>query len=306
MLFWGGIILVIIVVAASLILNPGKTIKQIPASKAIAYFGVAVITYLGLYEKFDTEESLATAIVISAIFEIITNTQEYLKSRKEKKQEKVKKEIKVKGMNKKKWVSIGTVIIIFIPMCVYLLTTIPLLPAGGNNDWAGFWGGYIGAIIGGIITLLVLYYTLKDEKENLAKTLEFEKNKIEEEDKKRFNNELLNCLVEYHVLMNGLYGDFKDMHGSEAYDSKIYKSTVLSKLIKIKLKSKMEDESYFYIAELLKSLEAVIESFNKWIDMKSGDIFGGKESEINTQGEVVHKNIKKFEYDIEKYYISND
>ena len=88
--------------------------------------------------------------------------------------------------------------------------------------------------------------------------------------------------------------------------SKIYKSTVLSKLIKIKLKSKMEDESYFYIAELLKSLEAVIESFNKWIDMKSGDIFGGKESEINTQGEVVHKNIKKFEYDIEKYYISND
>ena len=53
MLFWGGIILVIIVVAASLILNPGKTIKQIPASKAIAYFGVAVITYLGLYEKFD-------------------------------------------------------------------------------------------------------------------------------------------------------------------------------------------------------------------------------------------------------------
>lgn len=193
------------------------------------------------------------------------------------------------------------VVILGFTVIITILTTVPGLPINTDNEWIGYWG----SVLGSVITLFVLYRTLKVEKENLAKTLEFEKNKIEEENKKRFNDELLNCLVEYHVLMNGLYGDFKDMYGAEDYDSKIYKSTVLSKLIKIKLKSKMEDDSYFYVAELLKSLEDVVESFNKWIDMKSKDIFGDKEQEIYGQRELVSKNIKKLGHDIELYYISN-
>lgn len=57
------------------------------------------------------------------------------------------------------------IVLIIIPIIIYFLSTVPLLPAGENNDWAGFWGGYIGAIIGGVITLAVMWFTLKDTRE---------------------------------------------------------------------------------------------------------------------------------------------
>lgn len=73
----------------------------------------------------------------------------------------------------------GGIIFIVIPLLVYILSTVPLFPVGGNNDWSGFWGGYIGSIIGGIITLYVMFESMKKEKENQQeRTKENEKKEI--------------------------------------------------------------------------------------------------------------------------------
>ena len=168
--FWFGISVIILALVFWRIFYRDKLIKQIPMAKVMAYLGVGIITYLGLFEKFDTEESLATAIVISAIFEIVTNAQEFLNNLKVKKKEKVKKETKTKGINKTMCVCICAVIIIFIPIVVYSFTAHPVHPSGKNHDWVGFWGGYLGSIIGGVITLFVMWYTLKKTEEENERT----------------------------------------------------------------------------------------------------------------------------------------
>lgn len=66
--------------------------------------------------------------------------------------------------NKRFLLPVGMIILIIIPIIIYGLSAIPLLP-GCNNDWVGFWGGYLGAIIGGVITLYVLVVTIKDNKD---------------------------------------------------------------------------------------------------------------------------------------------
>lgn len=66
---------------------------------------------------------------------------------------------------KKHLVSLIIVVIVLIPVIIYLLSVIPLLPSGGN-DWSGFWGGYIGAIIGGICTVIGVYWTIEYSQEN--------------------------------------------------------------------------------------------------------------------------------------------
>lgn len=52
-----------------------------------------------------------------------------------------------------------------VPIIIYLLSTLPILPSGENNDWVGFWGGYLGSMIGSAIALYVLFKTLADEHE---------------------------------------------------------------------------------------------------------------------------------------------
>ena len=304
-IFWFGTSSIILALVFWGIFYRDKLIKQIPMAKVIVYLGVGIITYLGLYEKLDTKESLATAVVISAIFEIVTNAQECLNNLKAEKKEKGKKETKAKGINKRMCVCICAVITIFIPMCVYFLTTIPLLPAGGNNDWAGFWGGYIGAIIGGIITLLVLYYTLKDGKENLSKTLEFEKKKAQEEAIRKFNDELLNYLVEYHTLIQEIFEENNKSAIFKDFEYKVFRCTELEKLIRIKLNSKRNETEYRYVGELLKSVETVKTGLNNLIELKSQDIFGGDKLEINKKEKEVSTNIKKLIDDTEKYYDDN-
>lgn len=63
---------------------------------------------------------------------------------------------------KKYWKKI-LMAVIFVPCIVYALSSIPLLPIGGNNDWAGFWGGYLGSLIGAMVTLFVFGETIKNE-----------------------------------------------------------------------------------------------------------------------------------------------
>ncbi|WAJ24040.1 hypothetical protein [Lacrimispora xylanolytica] len=88
--------------------------------------------------------------------------------------------------NKKGIIIFGISIIILFPIIIYFLSTLPIFPAGGNNDWAGFWGGYLGAIIGGIITLYVLFVTLNDNKK-----IQLRNEKIE------FLNNLVDMTAEY-------------------------------------------------------------------------------------------------------------
>lgn len=88
--------------------------------------------------------------------------------------------------NKTWLIKISLMIIFVIPFGVYALSSIPLFPIGGNNDWAGFWGGYLGAIIGGIITLLIFRSTIRHE------------NDIREEDRKiEFSKELIKLSSQY-------------------------------------------------------------------------------------------------------------
>ena len=58
----------------------------------------------------------------------------------------------------------GAIFLILIPTIVYLLSYIPLLPIGGNNDWAGFWGGYLGSVIGAFVAIFVMQQTIENEK----------------------------------------------------------------------------------------------------------------------------------------------
>lgn len=58
----------------------------------------------------------------------------------------------------------GVIFLIIVPIVIYLLSSVPIFPIGGNNDWAGFWGGYLGAIIGAFVAILVMKQTIENEK----------------------------------------------------------------------------------------------------------------------------------------------
>lgn len=68
-------------------------------------------------------------------------------------------------MHKKEVVLWSVVILIVVPLAVYGLSEISLLPVTGGNDWAGFWGGYFGAIIGGICTVVGVFLSIRYERE---------------------------------------------------------------------------------------------------------------------------------------------
>lgn len=62
-------------------------------------------------------------------------------------------------------IGILSLIFIIIPVIIGIIVSVngPLW-LETSNEWIGFWGGYLGSILGGIITLLVLWYTIKDNK----------------------------------------------------------------------------------------------------------------------------------------------
>lgn len=97
---------------------------------------------------------------------------------------------------KKYWKQVlllGFFIVIIIPVIVYVITVIPIFPAGGNNDWAGFWGGYFGSLVGGLITLYVLHITIRNEK-NLKRR----------EEKINFFNDLIHLTAEMSSLLGNI------------------------------------------------------------------------------------------------------
>ena len=76
--------------------------------------------------------------------------------------------------HKKQIVLWSVIILIVVPLIVYGLSEVSLLPVTGGNDWVGFWGTYIGSIvggaIGGIVAMYVLVRTIEDNKRGRRKT----------------------------------------------------------------------------------------------------------------------------------------
>nr|DAE44007.1 MAG TPA: hypothetical protein [Caudoviricetes sp.] len=86
-----------IVIIAAKILWPSAIIKQMPAIKVIVYSGILILTIIDIaFETSDSRQCLAAAVILSALFEIISNAEELAtKSRYKKDKRKNKKEYKV-------------------------------------------------------------------------------------------------------------------------------------------------------------------------------------------------------------------
>lgn len=86
-----------IVMIVAKILWPGTIIKQMPAIKVIVYSGILILTIIDIaLETSGSRQGLAAAVILSALFEIISNFEEFItKSRYKKDKRKNKKEYKV-------------------------------------------------------------------------------------------------------------------------------------------------------------------------------------------------------------------
>lgn len=192
--------------------------------------------------------------------------------------------------------------IIIFTAVVTVITTISGLPINTDNAWIGYWG----SVLGNLITLFVLYFTLKSGDENLSKTLEFEKMRDQEESRQRFNDELLNCLIEYHTLMQAIFGDLSQKTSSKDFMDKAHRSTVLSKIIMIKIESKLNNSKYSGIEQLLKSFESVTQNFNDLIELKNNELNGEEVPDMRNKEKIVGKCIDALLVEIELYYTKNE
>lgn len=86
------------------------------------------------------------------------------------------------------------IILIAVPLIVYGMSEVSILPVTGGNDWAGFWGGYIGAIIGGLITLFVMKYSIESENE-----------KSKRQEKIQYFNDVIKISAEFFECVGNLY-----------------------------------------------------------------------------------------------------
>ena len=139
--------------------------------------------------------------------------------------------------NKKGIVISGISIMILFPLMIYFLSSLPIFPVGGNNDWAGFWGGYLGAIIGGIITLYVLFATLNDNKK-----IQLRNEKID------FFNNLVDMTAEYicfagDFIQNTIMymeSNITDVQKTENYEKELIVSQTDFRKIGVKIEIHLE------------------------------------------------------------------
>lgn len=192
-----------------------------------------------------------------------------------------------------------------IPFLAYILSEAKVLPVCGNNDWAGFWGSYFGTIIGGGITLSVMYATVKDNQKNLDKTLKFEKEKVRREEKRIFNNELLEQVAKYQTYLLDIYRSITSRDIRSDFYERLKESTILSKIIVIKLDAIQKDAEYLYAKELEESVVQTTESFNKLVDMLNKEIKGETIHQIPEQEKETKEKINNLMNDIEEYFKKN-
>lgn len=145
-----------------------------------------------------------------------------------------------------KWICfLGGTFLIVIPIIIYLLSSVPLLPTGGNNDWAGFWGGYLGAVIGAFVAIFVMEQTIKNEK-NVRK----------EEREEEFLSDIIELIAEFAAQVNKSNCNLLRFHAtgqSEWNYEAVYGMTEVAKLaniLYIKMKSN-QGKQYIFIKCLL-------------------------------------------------------
>lgn len=158
------------------------------------------------------------------------------------------------GKHKKQIVLWSVIILIAVPLIVYGLSEISLLPVTGGNDWAGFWGGYFGSIIGGVITMIVFCGTLEsNKKERIAR------------EKSDFFLQLLNestYLDTYpRKLSYALIRDDKELYYSEMWEYQ-------RKVLELQLRIEIEKEKNLYIGtdDLLKKLKENVNATEKFLE----------------------------------------
>ena len=138
----------------------------------------------------------------------------------------------------------GLLSIVGVPFAIYLLSSIPLLPIGGNNDWAGFWGGYLGAIIGAFVAIFVM-----------KRTIDYERDIRQRDEKIRFLNEVSMTVAELAAKINKCNCDLLRFHqtGEENWNYEavydLSEATKIESILQIKLLSQQENK-YIGVIEL--------------------------------------------------------
>lgn len=138
----------------------------------------------------------------------------------------------------------GLLSVVGVPFVIYLLSSIPLLPIGGNNDWAGFWGGYLGAIIGAFVAIFVM-----------KRTIDYERDIRQRDEKIRFLNEISVTVAELAAKINKSNCDLLRFHktGKEDWNYEavydLSEATKIESILQIKLLSQQENK-YIGVVEL--------------------------------------------------------
>lgn len=152
----------------------------------------------------------------------------------------------------------SVVILIAVPLAVYGLSEISLLPVTGGNDWAGFWGGYIGAIIGGLITLFVMKYTI--ESENV---------KSERQEKIQYFNEIIKTSADFFEAVSNTAAKMTrcmSRYSNEKYEqvlAHINNGARVSIILELMLESR---KSEYDLLQYIEVLERLMDKVNVAVD----------------------------------------
>lgn len=160
--------------------------------------------------------------------------------------------------HKKQVVLWSVISLIAVPLIVYGLSEVSILPVTGGNDWAGFWGGYIGAIIGGLITLFVMKYTI--ESENL---------KSERQEKIQYFNEIIKTSADFFEAVSNTSAKMTrcmSRYSNEKYEqvlAQINNGARVSIILELMLESR---KSEYDLLQYVEVLERLMDKVNVAVD----------------------------------------
>ena len=181
--------------------------------------------------------------------------------------------------HKKQIVLWSVIILIVVPLIVYGLSEVSLLPVTGGNDWVGFWGTYIGSIvggaIGGIVAMYVLVRTIEDNKRGRRKTEVIE-----------FCNYLVSTSVRF----------------AQKFEESLYASLPYLEFHAGKGEKKTEFELYTEFLSAQHSAKALITELLQNLEIrKSIEVYlTPRFDELLSKTEIVQEKYRKFEVEVGK------
>lgn len=181
--------------------------------------------------------------------------------------------------HKKQIVLWSVIILIVVPLIVYGLSEVSLLPVTGGNDWVGFWGTYIGSIvggaIGGIVAMYVLVRTIEDNKRGRRKTEVIE-----------FCNYLVSTSVRF----------------AQKFEESLYASLPYLEFHAGKGEKKTEFELYAEFLSAQHSAKALITELLQNLEIrKSIEVYlTPRFDELLSKTEIVQEKYRKFEVEVGK------